>query len=888
MRVAARLALVAILWATPAIARQQSVTEILKSIAGGYNDRDRQETLRLVEPLLTRTDLTTAERIEALRIKGNAEYAIGTSGKAVETLKSALALVEAGDDKTRAPVLLALANAYRGQKNLELALAESRTAEAIIDRLGDEALLLECLAAQIHYIDDDRESEWKPVAARALAIAERRGDHGAEGRIHHILADRAFTRGEYALAVRELEVAVTSLRAARPAEPIALARALTSLGRARRAHGLPERALDAYNEAMAVQMQIGDRIGVVPSWNASGVAWSHLGKPEKALECYRKGLAEAESLGDQSAVQFMQGAVGSALARLGRSNEAIPIFEGLLARTPEPYIARYRWANLADAYLDVNRPADALAAIDKALALDSSSQPDAVAGFQFTRARANAALGRQEDAIADARRTLGMYEKIRGSLLPLDFIKRGYSDLIQDVFDFTVGALDEAGRQAEAVETAEAARGRALADLLASRLVSEESEAPASTPSDRGAATLLTGTGGADAAPPGLDSPVATRALTSKELADLASAHRTTIVSYWVGADRTLVWVIRGDGEIFSSTVAVTRERLKQLVDQSARPPVIVVDGAPAKADPADVAFRRLYDILISPIEALLPASGARLTIVPHGPLFGLSFAALQNRRGRYLVERYALHDVPSGAVLALGAGRPAATGTSWVLVADPSPRPRGAAALPALPAASREIAAAAATAPAGSVKRMAGPAASERAFRAAVGDARVVHVAAHAVVSDKDPTSAFLAFGRDTGAGAQPDGNGDGRLTAADIYDLRVSADLVVLSACRSGRWRITGDGVAGFTLAFISAGARTVVASLWDAPDESARRLMRTFYARLAAGDDKADALAAAERTLLADLRAGRVKVTSPAGEITLPPHPAIWAGFRVHGVP
>ncbi len=127
-----------------------------------------------------------------------------------------------------------------------------------------------------------------------------------------------------------------------------------------------------------------------------------------------------------------------------------------------------------------------------------------------------------------------------------------------------------------------------------------------------------------------------------------------------------------------------------------------------------------------------------------------------------------------------------------------------------------------------------------------------------------------------------------DGRLTAVEIYDLHVGADLVVLSACRSGRGRITGDGVAGFTRAFISAGARTVVASLWDAPDESARRLMSRFYAELAGGHDKAESLRAAQLALLADLRAGRVKVASPAGDVVLPPHPALWAGFRVHGLP
>ena len=132
---------------------------------------------------------------------------------------------------------------------------------------------------------------------------------------------------------------------------MSLSRALTSLGRARRAHGLPERALDAYTEAMAVQKKTGDRFGVVQTWNAMGVAWSNMERPGKALECYRNGLAEAVALGDQSAVQFMEGAVATALLRTGKAAEAIPIFEGILAKNPEPYIARFRLAALADAYL---------------------------------------------------------------------------------------------------------------------------------------------------------------------------------------------------------------------------------------------------------------------------------------------------------------------------------------------------------------------------------------------------------------------------------------------------------------------------------------------------------------------------------------------------------
>jgi CHAT domain-containing protein/tetratricopeptide (TPR) repeat protein len=868
------------------VAQPSDVDARLKELDAQYDTRDRRETLKLVEPILALPDLTRAQRVDALRIKGNAETAVGSNDKSVETLT--LALATAGPEigpRLKAQLLLSMATAYRGLKQLDAAMARSLAAEEIITSLGDDELLLECLAGRMYYIDDNDGSKAQQIQAladRALPLAAQLKRPGVSGRIYHSLADDAFSNGNYGDAVRLLELAVTNLRLAGPGDRNSLGRALTSLGRARRAHGLPARALDAYREAMAVQQQTGDRFGVVQSWNAMGVAYGHLEQPDKSLECYRNGLEEARILGDPSAIQFMEGAVATALGRLGRHEEAIPILEGILARNPEPFVARFRMGTLAEDYLAVGRAAEALALVDKAVKAEARINPDAEATLIYLRARANARLGNQDAAIADGRATLAIYEKVRESLLPLDFVKRGYSDSIQDIFDFTIGALDEAGRHPEAVEAAEAARGRALADLLASRM---QPKAPGGA-SDSGAAALLTGGAPqADAAPAGLDSPIATRALSASELASLAAAHGTTILSYWVGPDRTLAWVIRGTGEIVPATVTVTRARLQQLVDQASRAPVIAVEGAAGKPDSAERALRTLYDVLIAPVEAVLPAPGARLTIVPHGPLFSLSFGALENRRGHYLIERYAIHDVPSGAVLALAASRPVSPGRDWLLVADPQPRPRAAAALAPLPGASREIAAAAAVAPANAVTRLTGAGASEPAFRARLADARVIHVAAHAVVPERDTANAFLAFGR---AATVKSDEGDGRVTAAEIYDMHVGADLVVLSACRSGRGRITGDGVAGFTRAFMSAGARTVVASLWDAPDETARRLMSRFYRRFAGGDSTAEALRAAQLSLLAELRAGKVSVKSPAGDVVLPPHPALWAGFRVHGLP
>jgi CHAT domain-containing protein len=90
------------------------------------------------------------------------------------------------------------------------------------------------------------------------------------------------------------------------------------------------------------------------------------------------------------------------------------------------------------------------------------------------------------------------------------------------------------------------------------------------------------------------------------------------------------------------------------------------------------------------------------------------------------------------------------------------------------------------------------------------------------------------------------PGGGEDGWLTAAgNRCELDLQADLVVLSACDTGRGRITGDGVVGLTRAFLSAGADTVIVSLWQVPDDATAALMVAFYEALAETGDKAAAL-------------------------------------------
>jgi CHAT domain-containing protein len=111
-----------------------------------------------------------------------------------------------------------------------------------------------------------------------------------------------------------------------------------------------------------------------------------------------------------------------------------------------------------------------------------------------------------------------------------------------------------------------------------------------------------------------------------------------------------------------------------------------------------------------------------------------------------------------------------------------------------------------------------------------------------------------------------------DGKLRMADILNLRLDADLVVLSACETGLGRrVTGEGLVGFARAFFYAGARSLAVSLWLVADSSTPDLMRDFYSRLERGERKADALRQAKLAMIAG---GRFA------------HPFYWAPFVLVG--
>jgi CHAT domain-containing protein len=166
------------------------------------------------------------------------------------------------------------------------------------------------------------------------------------------------------------------------------------------------------------------------------------------------------------------------------------------------------------------------------------------------------------------------------------------------------------------------------------------------------------------------------------------------------------------------------------------------------------------------------------------------------------------------------------------------------------------------------------GAAATERAFRQAVASgARVVHLATHTVIDERPGRGAAILL--------TPEGEDDGLLAPDEIARLADRADLTVLAACRTALGGETGNtssaadsgALASLTGAFLAAGSRGVVATLWDVDDAATAAFMVQLYDRLGSGDPPALALRRAKLRLRADPRWNQ---------------PSLWAGYVLVGEP
>jgi CHAT domain-containing protein len=689
--------------------------------------------------------------------------------------------------------------------------------------------------------------------------------------------------------------------------------------------GESERVLTDLTEARDAFHVLGNAGEEGASEYGLGIALEHLRRRDESWRAYERALPLLSRSGDERSVAFTFQHMGFLRLDGGRPDEARGLLQEALRRLEaggDRRSAINTRVALADTLVESGRAVEALQPLAASRAeLHAIGDRVNEAFCLTTLARAELVTGRLLDARRHVLEALELTEELRSSITGPS-ARAKYAAHVHDRYELLAGVLmalhakhPGAGWDAAALEASESARARALLEVLTAARVDVERDVDPALRAEERALDERTGRtrqalvavlgrqhrpDEADAVERELEglrkerealqekmrasSPryaalAPARPLSVEEIQSELLDRSTALVEYLVGERQSFVWVVSRSG--LRSAVLPGRRLLERAVtavrERWSDPDAVDDGGAQARA---------LSRMVLGPVAGAL---GARtLVIVADGALQQIPFAALP-RPGhvQLLIDSHTVVSSPSASVLpALGAFRAGgAAGPELAILADPdlgvgarggpaallrSMEDTGLRSLEPLQWTRREADAIASRLPADRVVLAVGPDASRKtAMGPEVARARIVHFASHALLDVRRPelSGIVLSSGDATG------GSGAGFLSLADIATMRLSAELVVLSACRTALGKeVRGEGLVGLTRGFMDAGARRVVGSLWSVPDAPTAALMTRFYALLLGeGRSPAEALRGAQLALRRQRRFSA---------------PEAWAGFVLEG--
>ncbi|MGC1196497.1 MAG: CHAT domain-containing tetratricopeptide repeat protein, partial [Geitlerinemataceae cyanobacterium] len=648
--------------------------------------------------------------------------------------------------------------------------------------------------------------------------------------------------------------------------------ALRNLGSAYLALGEPEKALEYQQESLNLSQSIADRYGEAQAWGNLGNTYAALGNFDRALEYQQQSLQLSRDIDDPLQEAQVLLSLGTTYAYRQEYEKAIEyhqqsliLVRELKARLGEGIALN----NLGDALLRVERLAEA-------------------EGYLFEG--------------------IEVWESLRAGLGNNDNFKVSIFETQEATYRNLQEVLVKRDRNDSALEIAERGRARAFIELIARRF--QQPDLAIEPPQIAQIQDIARST----------NSTLVAYTLIREQFAQ--TPHGASPQSLEPQDSQLLIWVVSPHGKVtlrqtnlegisLQNLVATSREllgvrgigvtrrlafspgmRVKLNTDapDSEAWEVVTVDadtetltlklpsweaGIPPIQRPfTDVAatvespnindprLQQLYQLLIDPIADLLPTdANSHIAFIPHRELFLVPFAALQDANGQYFIENHTLLSSPSIQVLAATqTTRGTPSPQNALVVGNPTmpkignpPQP-----LPALPSAELE---AIKIAQMLQTPALTGNLATETAIRQQLPTASLIHLATHGLLDDRLGIGSAIALA--------PSNTDDGWLSAADILDLNLNANLAVLSACNTGQGRITGDGVIGLSRSLISAGVPSVIVSLWAVPDAPTADLMVEFYQNWQQNPDRAQALRSAMLTTMKQH-----------------PHPRNWAAFLLIG--
>lgn len=693
------------------------------------------------------------------------------------------------------------------------------------------------------------------------------------------LARVLLARGDYSAAADTIEAAI------RVCEERGLRRErvylLVARGAILRDVNEFDEALGALRDAAAGARAIGDRA-------AEGLAETRLGEVFARLGDFAEAGRRFETA--THALEETEDAIGLVVAKNQEANALFLSGEIEAARAAADSAAalaarcgaveeraRALWtAARASAVRGDAREAAALLARAEAT-LPRGFYRDLAWQIDLARSEAYERAGDRESAAAALARGIETIEDVRGSVLG----QRARARYVEDketVYRAAVSVLLALGRDADAFDAAERARARAFLDVMAGDAGDPAADGAASSDAARAARQQIAALGAQwaaiekDGIEPAEEEAAGVIASSLREasaryeraalpalardaaadarpasLGEVRSALRggEALIDYFFARDGLVLFVVTPAGaRVFAP--GASRE---EIADRVRALRALVQDPASSRADIDAVSSLLGETLLGAALRADALAGASRLYVVPHADLHHLPFAALELPDGSRLIERFEMVSLPSASLLALGDRRaPAAAArrpTAGALLALGGASVAGRRPLPFATEEAERIA----NLYDGlrETQTLLGGRALESAWKSRSSRAGRLHIAAHGRQSRVSPLFAALEL-------APGDGD-DGLLEAHEIMQLSLSADLAVLSGCGTalgGGFAAElppGDEIVSLARAFLTAGARSVVATLWPIADRASADFMVEFHESLV-GLGPAGALARTQR--------------------------------------
>lgn len=796
------------------------------------------------------------------RLGGDLEKAIGA------LLEAMLAREASGDVLAMAMTARDLGLAYRSAGRLDEAMQWLEKALTLSRRIrdrGEEAFVLRDAAM----VDADAGNYWKALERmrESARIFHKLGLSWPEGATIGHLPMIYGPLGDYEAALRNARQGLESADANH--DPLMEQRIDEHLGNIYLKLGKPETALPYLRRSISLTSQTGAAHLHLNALLTLGEAYAAMGQYGKASAALEEGLAAARRMGRPAAEAQALDLLGEFWLRRAGFGKAQAYFERSLAIAERIHLAEVSLAarrGLARVSIRTNHSEEAWRQLQPALDRMDALRgriptPDLRAHFVERNASA------YEEAI-DALSGLDEREPRRGydreALSVAERAKaRTFLDLLGELkANIRKGLSAEEQREKQGLESkvSQALVALGKEDSERNRRAAAESEGKLAAWEE---SLRLTNPEYAAVRFP--------RPYSPEQARRLAGERGLTILEFVLGEQRSHLWVITGS--------AIRMIRLAPRARIEAAVGAYRAKLARPSMGDAETLSRQLYGMLLGEAEPLL-AGAQQLLIAPDGILYYLPFEALAPKPGRYLVEDYTIGYAPSVSVFA--SLRPARAGRAYDLLAygDPAFSPSAAAQvqgvyrsagilLSPLPNTRTEVREIGALFPRDKRTLRLGEEATEAGLKAEkLGSYRLIHFATHAVIDERAPARSGIVLS------LVNTGKEDGILRASEIVNLDLNADLVTLSACQTGLGKVVrGEGMIGLTRAVLSAGSSRVLVSLWEVSDLATPALMKSFYARLAAGQSVAGALREAKIAMIHSDRPARRD-------------PHFWAPFVVSG--